>query len=164
MFGRWKKIPSLIQFQKNLTQLKGAVYLFMGCACILGVFLVGSGAANAEGLEDRLRISGYGNAHAMDHAGVARTVGKDDPNDLFFQIREFSLFFDFDVSEGIIASLEMQAVSNATTFVPAYAYVDIDIPTFVPFWDEDVLGGLGLRVGRHLVPFLSYNENKPSFK
>ncbi len=131
---------------------------------ILSIVFLGAGTVGAQGLGEKIHLSGYGNFHSMDHSGLPRLVGRDNPNDAFFQMREFSLFFDFDLTEGIIASLELQAVSNATKFIPAYAYVDIDIPTFVPFWKEDLLGGLGVRIGRLLVPFLSYNENKASFK
>ncbi|NKB23214.1 MAG: hypothetical protein GKR87_02260 [Kiritimatiellae bacterium] len=137
--------------------------------CILGIMLAGisiiSFSPTAYAIEwDQVHISGYGNAHAMDHSGLPKLVGKDDLDDLFFQLREFSLFFDLEVAEGIIASLEMEAGDNASIFTPNYAYVDFDLPLLHEAWNEDLLGGLSLRVGKFLVPFLSYNENKPNFK
>lgn len=164
MSSRIDKFYTLNRFgETTMNFTRPPKLVLIGCL-LLGTLLMWSGSAGAEGLADRLHLSGYGNLHSMDHDGLPRLVGKDDPNDLFFQLREFSLFFDFDISDGILASLEMQAVDNATHLVPAYAYIDIDIPTYVPFWNEELLGGLGFRVGRILVPFLSYNENKPNFK
>ena len=131
---------------------------------IIGAFFVGIGPVWALDITERLHLSGYANFHSMDHDGLPRQVDKDDPNDTFFQVREFVLFFDFEIEDGLIASLEMEAGTNASVFTPNYAYLDIDIPTFAPFWNEEVLGGASIRVGRFLVPFLSYNENKPNFK
>ncbi|MFQ5596863.1 MAG: hypothetical protein ACE5GK_02320 [Nitrospiria bacterium] len=121
--------------------------------------------------EGRFHLSGYGNAHMMDHNGLPKlldrddpSIAKHDPNDTFLQIREFSLFFDFSVTDGVLASVEIEAGKDASAFTPNYAYVEFDIPTIADVWDEDRFGGLTLRVGKIIVPFLSYNENKPNFK
>ena len=165
MRNRTGKVQGPSVPRKAGTKIRSIVAPYVAPWLILSILLLGAGTVGAQGpLGEKIHLSGYGNFHAMDHGGLPRLVGKDNPNDLFFQMREFSLFFDFDLTEGIIASLELQSVSNATEVMPGYAYVDIDIPTFVPFWNEDVLGGLGFRVGRLLVPFLSYNENKANFK
>ena len=108
---------------------------------------------------------GYGNMHSMDHRGVPRFVGLDDPNQLFFQLREFSLFMDFAVTDGVTASLEIEAGQNANRFTPNYAYVDFDIGIIFPcYWNEERFGSLHVRAGNVLVPFLSFNENKPNFR
>lgn len=123
-----------------------------------------SDRAHALDLSEQLSLSGYGNFHGMDHSGLPRFTNSPDGNDLFYQMREFSLFFDFDVAEGVIASLELEAGKNGTHFSSNYAYVQFDIPTFVDCWDEEQHGSLNVSVGRILVPFLSYNENKLNFK
>ena len=164
MCNRTEKVQGLSVSCETMTYLRSILSPWILKSLILSIFLLGGGNVGAEGFSDRIHLSGYGNFHSMDHGGLPRLVGRDNPNDLFFQMREFSLFFDFDITDGIIASLELQAISNATDVVPAYAYIDIDVPTYVPFWNEDVLGGLGFRVGRLLVPFLSYNENKANFR
>lgn len=133
-------------------------------ALIISVFLVGTGPVWAADISKNFRLSGYGNVHSMDHGGLPRLVGKDNPNDLFFQLREFSLFFDFDITDGVTTSLELESGLNASKLFINYGYVDIDLPTFMPFWNSDVLGGSSVRLGRLLVPFLSYNENKVNFK
>ena len=79
----------------------------------------------------------------------------DDPNDLFFQLREFSLFMDFDVADGVMASVEIEAGDNATVLTPNYAYMDLDVGTVFDFWDSEKLGNLSVRIGKVLVPFLS---------
>ncbi len=103
--------------------------------------------------QDDVLISGYGNTHLMDHSGTPKQVGKKDLDDSFFQLREFSLFMDFPISEAIIASAELEAGDNGSRYTANYAYVDVQVR------DE-----LSLRAGKILVPFLSYNENKPNFK
>ena len=144
--------------------IKQAINLSVRALLFLCLSMVAIPPVWAQSLGDRVHISGYGNVHAMDHDGLPRLTTRDDPNELFFQVREFSLFFDFDVADGIIASLEIEAGDNASQFTPNYAYVDIDLPSVLPFWNEDVLGGSSLRVGKFLVPFLSYNENKINYK
>ncbi len=103
--------------------------------------------------QQKLHISGYGNVHFMDHDGVADFLGQPPLDDGFFQIREFSLFFDFAITDAIIASIELEAGNNGHDFTSNYAYVDIQ-----------AMENLSFRVGKILVPFLSYNENKPNFK
>ena len=129
-----------------------------------GIWLLACLTALPSSAQERFHISGYGNAHSMDHHGLPRLVGRDDPNDLFFQLREFSLFLDFEVSEGILASVEIEAGDNAETFTPNYAYVNLDLPAIFEGWDSDRTGEVNVRIGKFLVPFLSYNENKPNFK
>ncbi len=141
---------------------------------MLGIILSSmiTGAAASLGFAaEKFHISGYGNAHYMDPSGMPTLLDVNDatsptenPNDGIMQIREFSLFFDFNVSEGVLASVEMEAGSNASTFTPNYAYVELDIPEITDAWDADTLGGLSFRIGKILVPFLSYNENKPNFR
>ena len=117
----------------------------------LGMFSVGMPAS--AGAQGNVRISGYGNFHYMNHDGTASFVGRPELDDGFFQIREFSLFFDFAITEAIVASTEIEAGDNGATYTANYAYVDIQATP-----------SLSLRVGKILVPFLSYNENKPSFR
>jgi len=42
--------------------------------------------------------------------------------------------------------------------------VGFDIGGMIDAWDEEKIGRLNIRVGKFLVPFLSYNENKANFK
>ncbi len=126
------------------------------------MILIFFGAEKTGHAQERLQVRGYGNAHFMDHAGTPNVM--DDPNtpeveddksldDGFFQLREFSLFFDFLITDEIIASTEIEAADNGNTYTANYAYIDIQAA-------ENV----NIRVGKILVPFLWYNENKPSFK
>ena len=89
----------------------------------------------------------------MDHDGTPVFVGQRSLNDGFFQIREFSLFFDVAITDMIVASTELEASDNGSGYTANYAYVDIQ-----------AADNLSFRVGKILVPFLSYNENKPNFK
>jgi len=137
---------------------------------IFSSMIMVAGASSGFAAE-KFHISGYGNAHYMDPSGMPSLLEVDDatqtaenPNDGIMQMREFSLFFDFIVSDGVIASVEMEAGNNGTALTPNYAYVEIDVPEITDAWDADELGGLSLRIGRILVPFLSYNENKPNFR
>ena len=116
----------------------------------VGLSLCVSTAVEAQG---NVRISGYGNMHYMNHDGVARFVGNQDLNNGFFQIREFSLFFDIAITDAVVASTEIEAADNGTAYTANYAYVDFQATP-----------NLSFRAGKILVPFLSYNENKPNFK
>lgn len=111
------------------------------------------GSAASVNAQQRLHISGYGNMHYMNHSGMPRFVDAPDLNNGFFQIREFSLFFDFAITDAIFASTELEAGDNGHRYVANYPYVDIE-----------VFENFSFRVGKVLVPFLSYNENKPNFK
>ncbi len=123
---------------------------------VAATFLAAASSANAQ---ERLQVRGYGNTHFMDHSGAPDLV--DDPtsmvpnvlDDGFFQMREFSLFFDFFITDEIIASTEIEAADNGNEYTANYAYVDIQASEHV-----------NVRAGKILVPFLSYNENKPNFK
>ena len=116
-----------------------------------GIFLFMTTAVGNT--QDKLLISGYGNMHYMDHDGVPRFVGQKDLNNSFFQIREFSLFLDFAITDAVLASTELEAGDNGSRYTSNYAYVDVQASE-----------NLSLRAGKILVPFLSYNENKPNFK
>ena len=118
---------------------------------VLGLFLLGT--ATVGNAQSKIHISGYGNVHYMDHDGMPVFVGKKNMNNGFFQIREFSLFFDIAITDKIIASTELEASNNGNAYTANYAYVDIQATDNLTF-----------RAGKILVPFLSYNENKPNFK
>lgn len=80
---------------------------FVRLSMLVSVFLLGTAAfGNAQ---SKIHISGYGNTHYMDHNGMPVFVGKRDMNNGFFQIREFSLFFDIAITDRIIASTELEA-------------------------------------------------------
>ncbi len=130
---------------------------FLGSICLSRMSFAGI-------LDDRLQISGYGNAHFMDMDGMPRFVDEDDPNDGTVQLREFSLFIDANIAEGVIASTEIEAGHNGTQYTSNYAYIDLDISAIINSWDGEQFGNLSFRAGKILVPFLSYNENKPNFK
>ena len=120
----------------------------LACLCFLsGTFCT---LVEAQG---NIRISGYGNMHYMNHDGTADLVGRPPLDDSFFQIREFSLFFDVAVTDAIVASTEIEAGNNGTVYTANYAYVDVQATPH-----------LSLRAGKILVPFLSYNENKANFR
>ncbi len=102
--------------------------------------------------EEKLQVSGYGNTHYMDHSGTADFVGKNSLNNGFFQIREFSLFLDFTLTDTIIASTELEAGDSGNLYTANYAYISIQATDTI-----------NIRAGKILVPFLSYNENKPNF-
>ncbi len=118
------------------------------CLGVLSAGTVTTGRAQGE-----LRISGYGNVHYMDHDGVPSFVGQPDLDNGFFQLREFTLYFDIALSDWIVASMELEAGDNGTRYTANYAYVDIQ-----------PISNLSFRVGKILVPFLSYNENKANFR
>ena len=113
-----------------------------------------SGAISTAGeAQDNIRISGYGNMHYMDHDGTAALVGQPPLDNGFFQLREFSLFVDAAITETVVASTEIEAGDNGTVYTANYAYVDVQATP-----------NLSVRAGKVLVPFLSYNENKPNFR
>ncbi len=120
----------------------------LACLCFLSATF--STLVEAQG---NIRISGYGNVHYMDHDGTAAFVGRPRLDDSFFQIREFSLFFDVAITDAIVASTEVEAGNNGTTYTANYAYVDVQATP-----------QLSVRAGKILVPFLSYNENKANFR
>ena len=64
------------------------------------ILVLAASALRAQ--DERFQISGYGNVHYMDHDGLPRLVGVKDPNNLFFQLREFSLFMDFNVAPRVL--------------------------------------------------------------
>jgi len=130
-------------------------------------------ATITEATNDSLFISGYVNAHYMNHDGLPKFVGKD-ANRPLWQLREFSLFADLTLTDYLLFSTELeitydfseQNVSGRDRRLEAlfnYYYADFDIASAFD-WDTDRFGNLGLRAGRILVPFNSYNENKPNFK
>jgi len=100
----------------------------------------------------------------MNHDGVVNLQGERDLNDDLFQLREFSLFVDLDITDNISASIEPAVAKNLDNFSINYAYVGFDIGGMIDAWDEEKIGRLNIRVGKFLVPFLSYNENKANFK
>ncbi len=103
--------------------------------------------------QGNLNISGYGNAHIMGAKGTAKVVDQNSLGNTAMQIREFTLYFDFTITDRIIASVEFEAGRNAKVYESNYAYVEIE-----------ATDNLKLRAGKLLVPFLYYNENKPNFK
>jgi hypothetical protein len=100
----------------------------------------------------------------MEHDGAPRLRGVKDLNEKLYQLREFSLFLDLDLAENIVASAEVGIANNLKNLTLNYAYLDFDISSMLKGWDSDKLGNLSVRLGKFLVPFLSYNENKPNFK
>lgn len=118
---------------------------------VLGLVLLGF--ATTGYVQPKVQISGYGNMHYMDHDGMPAFVGQKRLDNGFFQLREFSLYFDVAITDAIIASTELEAGDNGNRYTANYAYVDVQ-----------VLENLSFRAGKILVPFLSYNENKPNFK
>ena len=119
-------------------------------SCILAPLLC---LAPAFAQDEQLRISGYGNAHYMDHNGTPRIVGQRDLDDAFLQLREFSLFLDYTVSDRLTISTEIEAGSSGNVFTANYAY-----------FEYQATDQLRLRAGKILVPFLWYNENKPNYR
>jgi len=133
-----------------------------GGAFIYGICFIG--VSHASDLSERINISGYANTHFMTMDGMPRRADEPDINDATVQLREFSLFVDANVTEGVIASVELEAGDNGNNYSANYAYADIDISGLIDSWDADDFGNLSFRVGKILVPFLSYNENKVNFK
>ncbi len=90
-----------------------------------------------EASGNRLFLSGYMNAHYMDHDGVARLIGKD-INRPIKQIREISLFVDYIANDVLSFSGEVEfsadfsgeGVTNKKNDMEPhlnYLYADIDI-------------------------------------
>ncbi len=127
----------------------------------------------SEKTQGRINLSGYVNAHYMKHDGLV-VLNEHDFNKSIIEIREASIYLDSIISNGLLFSSELelsydlsgQAVlgdekrfdSNIT-----YYYADIDLNVLADL-GSDNLGQFNFRVGRILVPFLKYNENKPNFK
>ena len=120
-----------------------------------------------------VNISGYINGHYMNHEGLPKLIGKN-LNSPLWQIREASLFTDIILSENLLLSTEVEVsydLSNKQTsgrsrrldVLLNYYYLDFDLSSQFD-WDTDKWGNISLRGGRIIVPFLSYNENKPNFK
>ena len=127
----------------------------------------------SDATNGRLNLSGYTNGHYMIHKGAPDFVGKTIDKPLF-QIREASLFADVTVTDNVLFSTELEASYDFSSknssgredefeAVFNYYYFDVDVASQLD-WDTDTYGGLSFRAGRVLVPFLSYNENKPNFK
>ncbi len=94
--------------------MKRSTLLWVFAVVLCGICLVGPSTAGA--LDDRIHISGYGNAHFMAMYGMVRQLDEVDPNDSTVQLREFSLFIDADVTEGVVASTEIEAAQNGTLY------------------------------------------------
>lgn len=125
------------------------------------LFLAVLVAGKVHGAE--IRWSGYGNAHIMDMFDQPRfsdTPGgvpaggklKQDLNEAFGQLREFSLFLDVPLSEELLASAEIEFGDNGTAATLTYAYMTYQATDW-----------LKIKAGKILVPFLRYNEQKPNF-
>ena len=142
-------MPRPIQIREMTMSKQPRPHILAMILCGTAILLHG-GAGFAQ---DTIYISGYGNAHYMDHDGTPSTVGNTSLDHGFFQVREFSLFFDFLITDAIIASTEIEAGDNGGAFTSNYAYVDLRARENLTF-----------RLGKFLVPFMSYNENKPNYK
>ncbi len=100
----------------------------------------------------------------MKHDGVARFVGKKDLNNALWQVRETSLFIDFVMTDYLTFSTELELADSFGKAGFNYYYADLDINEALDAWDGDEYGTVKFRIGKILVPFLSFNENKPNFK
>lgn len=120
-----------------------------------------------------INLSGYINAHYMKHDGLPRFRGKD-LNDPIIQIREASIFADVLLGDYVVFSTELEmsydfsdedTTGRDESFKASlnYYYFDFDVAAMLE-WEADEQGGLNIRFGRILVPFLQTNENKPNFK
>ncbi len=120
-----------------------------------------------------INLSGYINAHYMKHDGLPRFRGKD-LNEPIIQVREASIFADILLGDYVVFSTELEmsydfsdedTTGRDESFKSSlnYYYFDFDIASVFE-WEVDEQGGLNLRFGRILVPFLQTNENKPNFK
>lgn len=127
----------------------------------------------AEATDGRVNLSGYINGHVMDHDDAPRFVDKD-INGTIVQLREASVFADVVMTENLLFSTELELSydfsdkshsgrEDRAEAVFNYYYLGLDLAGQMG-WDTDETGGLSVRFGRILVPFLNYNENKPSFK
>ncbi|PCK07386.1 MAG: hypothetical protein COA42_14520 [Alteromonadaceae bacterium] len=127
----------------------------------------------SEATNGRLNLSGYINGHYMTHDGLPDLVNKH-LNHALWQIREASLFADVVITDSLLFSTELEMSYSFTDKEHSgrkdsfeallnYYYFDFDVSNALG-WDTDEVGALHIRAGRVLVPFLSYNENKPNFK
>lgn len=127
----------------------------------------------SDATNQHVNISGYVNAHYMNHDGVPKLVNKDLDKPLF-QIREASIFTDITLTDSLLISSELEMSYDFSSkhnsgrddrfeILFNYYYLDIDLSNALD-WDTDVTGNLSIRAGRILVPFLHYNENKPNFR
>ena len=66
--------------------------------------------------QEKMSVSGYGNVHYMHHDGTAELIGEKDLDHGFIQLREFSLFFDFLVSDRVIASTELEVGDSGNRY------------------------------------------------
>lgn len=125
------------------------------------------------GTGGRVNLSGYINGHYMKHDGMPKFVGKN-LNKSLVQLREASFFADILITDYLIFSTELElsydfseedSSGREDSFegLLNYFYLDYQISDHLD-WDEDESGTLKFRIGRILVPFLSYNENKPNFE
>ncbi len=127
----------------------------------------------SEATDGRVNMSGYLNGHYMVHDGTPQFTNSflDKP---LIQIREASLFTDILVTPDLMFSSELELSYDLSTTRNGnrpnrfealfnYYYLEYDISSALD-WDTDEYGSLSIRAGRILVPFLSYNENKPNFK
>lgn len=129
----------------------------------------------SQATDGRLNLSGYVNAHYMIHDGTPNQLNPGKSLDKpLWQIREASLFADAILSDNLLFSTELETSYDFSSQDASgrddrfealfnYFYFDYDIASAAD-WDTDNYGNLSVRAGRILVPFLSYNENKPNFK
>lgn len=126
----------------------------------------------SEATKGRLHVSGYINAHIMEHKDAPVFTNKN-LNEPFYQLREASVFADLTISNSLLFSTELELSydftdkndsgrSDSFEALLNYYYLEWDIAEAFE-WDTDTSGSLKVRFGRLLVPFLSYNESKPSF-
>jgi len=120
----------------------------------------------------RLNLSGYFNGHYMNHNGTANlqdskinVIGGHVENldEPLMQLREFSLFADVLLTDNLIFSSEVELGDSGRKLRGNYAYLDFDLSSQFDT-DTDKYGNFTVRAGKVLVPFLSYNENKPNFR
>jgi hypothetical protein len=104
----------------------------------------------------------------MNHSGMPNLVTDDSKlenlNQGFWQLREASFFIDVTLTDAVTLSSEVAFADDFKHIDANYLYADIAMHELLPSWDEDEFGQLTIRGGKFLVPFLSYNENKPNFK
>ncbi len=99
-----------------------------------------------------LNWSGYGNAHYMKMKGGPE-LAEMDLSDSQIQLREFTLFLDVVISDTLTISSEIEMARNGSVVSLNYGYA---------LWQPR--DWLNVRIGKFLVPFLKYNEEKPSFR
>jgi len=127
----------------------------------------------SQSSDGRINISGYVNGHMMTHYGTPQLVGKN-IDETLYQLREASLFIDAVINDSLLFSTELEMSydfsdkedsgrEDSFEALLNYYYFDLDVSNAMD-WDSDETGSFKVRAGRMLVPFLQYNENKPSFK